>query len=405
MKVALVSTYCLDSTMPLAKHLADQNIETHLFGLMPQYNQNVFVVDFSNSKQPNGFIKSNILSKKMGSGLCEYLALVKSRFFIFPAGSGKKTFFSDIYYAYKFCNYLIKHRFDVIHLIHTGNRFSLLLMHILKKQNLIQTLHEVTAHNGDTNYYDIRILKTLIANNIPIIFHSNISMDRFLEFRSSVTSTDFNKTLYKMLRFSLYETYSHFLPEKDKIDLQSTDRSVPIILHFGRIVPYKGIDILIDAIKIIQKKQPVHLIVAGEGDPYFNFDEIISYEFINYSISNEEIIELITKCTLVVCPYRSASQSGIPMSVFPFNKPIIVSNMEGFKDIVDHNITGLVVEKMDPVSFAEAIESLISNKALRKQMALNIEKKFREGDFFWPNIAKATKNFYNMSLNKNIKLP
>ena len=151
MKVALISAYSIDATMPLTKHLAQEDVDVHLFGIMPNYNQNVFVVDFTSYRQPNGFIKSDILAQKMGKGLCDYLSKLKTKFFIFPAGSGKRTFFSDIYYAWKFSRHLIKGKFDVIHFIHTGNRFSLMIMHLLKKQHLIQTLHEVTAHTGHTN--------------------------------------------------------------------------------------------------------------------------------------------------------------------------------------------------------------------------------------------------------------
>ena len=198
-----------------------------------------------------------------------------------------------------------------------------------------------------------------------------------------------------MLRFSLYETYMQFLPDTGNNTKQFIEGgSTAVVLHFGRIVPYKGIDILIDAIKIVQKKRPVHLIVAGDGDPYFNFDGIDSYQFFNYSISNEEIIHFIMSCTFVVCPYRSASQSGIPMTVFPFNKPIIASRTGGFKEIIEHNETGILVSDMDPSSFADAIETLITDKVLRRKMAINIDRKFKQGEFSWPTIAKETINFY-----------
>ncbi|MEP7110011.1 MAG: glycosyltransferase family 4 protein [Ferruginibacter sp.] len=401
MKVAIVSAYCLDSTMPLAMHLAEEDLDVHLYGIMPRYNQNVFVVDFSKNKQPNGFIKYDVLSEKMGKSLCQYLSRVKTRFFVFPAGAGKKAFFPDIYYAWKFSRQIIKGKFDTVHLIHTANRFSLLLMHFLKKQNIIQTLHEVTAHSGDTSSYYIKILKLLIKRNVPVIFHSRISKDRFLEYRASVTQSNIGKDLYTMFRFSLYETYNHFLPDTGNSTQQSVNGSIPVILHLGRVVPYKGIDILIDAVKIIQKNQPIHLIVAGGGDPYFNFDGIDSYEFINYAVSNEEIIDLIKKCTLVVCPYRSASQSGIPMTVFPFNKPVIASNIGAFSEIIEDNKTGILVDKLDAVSFANAIGTLVSNKEMQDEMAANIDKKYKHGEFSWSNIAKETAGFYRRHLKTN----
>ncbi len=394
MKIALVSFYCLDSTMPLAKHLADENVDVHLYGLMPQFNQNVFVIDFTNNRQPNGFIKSDILTQKMGKGLCNYLSVLTTKFFIFPAGSGKRYLFSDIYYAWRLSRHLIRRKFEVIHLIHTSGRFSLMVMYLLRNQHLIQTLHEVTAHTGDTDSDNLTTLKNLVKYEIPVIFHSLISKERFLAFRSSISSKPLNNDLYKMIRFSLYETYDFFSSNEKNEKEQTTNRTIPIVLHFGRIVPYKGIDILIDAVKIIQKTQKVHLIVAGGGDPYFNFDGVDSYEFINNTISNEEIINLIKKCTLVVCPYRSASQSGIPMTVFPFQKPIVASNMDGFKEVIEHNITGLIVDKMDAASFAHAIDKLIMNEDLRQKMANNIKNKFVKGEFSWENIAKETISFY-----------
>ena len=399
MKVALVSSYCLDSTMPLARHLAEENIEIQLFAIMPKYNQNFYVVDFSKNKQKSGFVNNDILIKQMGNNLCQYLSSIKTKFFVYPAGAGKKNFFQDIYYAWKFSRHLIKNNFDVVHLIHTANRFSILLFYFLKGQKIIQTLHEVTDHSGDTTSYNIWIMKILIRNNIPVIFNSQISKDRFLSYRASITNSKFDVDLYKMIRFGLYETYRNFFSGDS--NRQNKNDAIPIILHFGRIVPYKGIDILSDAVKIVQLTHPVHLIVAGKGDSYFNLEGIKSYEFLNYAISNEEIIDLVKKCTMVVCPYRSVSQSGIPMTVFLFNKPIIASNIGGFREIIEHNKTGILVDKVDACSFANAIECLISNNELQESIAFNIDKNFKYGEFSWPNIAKETVKFYNYQLSNH----
>jgi glycosyltransferase involved in cell wall biosynthesis len=393
MKVALISFYCLDSTLPLAKHLADENNEIHVFGMVSQYNQNAFVVDFTSNRQPNGFIKSNILSKKIGKHLRGYLSGLRTNFFIFPAGIRFRNLFPDIWYAWQFSRYLKKEKFDIIHLIHTGNRFSLLILDFLKNQRIIQTLHEVTGHSGDTNRNAVRLMKKLIDKNIPVIFHSYISKERFFDFRSSVTTKPLDEKLYTMIRFGLYETYKLNACDENCVQ-QKDNASIPIILYFGRIAPYKGIDILIDAIRLIQKKQPVHLIVAGVGTPYFSFNGINSYEFRHYAISNDEIIDLIKNCTMVVCPYRSASQSGIPMTVFAFKKPIVASNMEGFKGIIEHNITGLIVDEITATSFANSIEQLVRDKALRQSIANNITEKFSAGEFSWSSIAKETLDFY-----------
>ena len=398
MKIAFIANYMLESVAPLAKNMVAKNHEVHVYATMPKRSQNMFVVDFSDSPQPNGFISDGIKQQQMGATLLKYLAGVKFDFFIFPAGSGKRTFFTDIYYAWQLSQQLKQEKFDIINVIHTCNRFTLLLMFFLKKECLVQTLHEVTAHSGDTSTYEIRIMNQLIKKNIPIIFHSHISLERFIKYRKSVDPLPIPDGLYQMIRFGLYETYTHHLPVVKNEMKKATHNGVPVILHFGKIVPYKGIDILIEAIKIIQQNTPVHLIVAGAGKPYFTFDGVNSYEFINSSLSTEKIVSLIEQSVMVVCPYKSGSQSGIPPSVFPFNKPIVASNTGGFKEVIDDNVTGLIIDNNTPETLAKTILRLLNDKELQKNMAANIQQKFKLGEFSWQEITKQTISFYEKHL-------
>ena len=174
-------------------------------------------------------------------------------------------------------------------------------------------------------------------------------------------------------------------------------------MNFGRIVPSKGIHFLVEAVKILQERYPIHLTIAGSGQPYFDFQAIKSYDFINRFISNEEIVTLIEKCDVVVLPYISASQSGVPMTVYTFNKPIIASNIAGFKEVIEHLKTGILVNNINVQSFASAIEFLSANKELKEEMSRNIKEKYSNGEFSWPFIADKTLNFYEKHL-RNIKV-
>jgi len=175
------------------------------------------------------------------------------------------------------------------------------------------------------------------------------------------------------------------------------------ILNFGRIVPSKGIHFLIDAVKQLQITHPIHLTIAGEGQPYFDLSEIKSYEFINRFITNEEIVTLIKECDVVVLPYTSASQSGIPMTVFAFNKPIIASNIDGFKEVIDNFETGILVDHLDKDSLAKSIEIFLSDSNLKSKMRENIKNKYTSGDFSWPSIAAKTVDFYAEQITRNFK--
>jgi glycosyltransferase involved in cell wall biosynthesis len=200
-----------------------------------------------------------------------------------------------------------------------------------------------------------------------------------------------------MIRFGLFETYKCF--SNPSVKLSGNEKIT--ILNFGRIVPNKGINLLIEAVRILQDKYPIHLIVAGEGKPYFDFNGIKSYQFINRFISNEEIVNLIESCSMVVLPYTSASQSGVPMTVYSFCKPVVASNIAGFKEVIDHLKTGILVDEITGKGFASSIEILLANADIMRDMEQNIKMKYSEGEFSWTAIAAQTLRFYKELLKGN----
>ena len=392
MKVAIISFHCFDSTMPLAKNLLLKGVEVDLYCVMKQYNQNGYVFDLTNNIQPNGFVDSKIVKSAMGDKLLNYLSKINTKVFIYPVRRLQKYLLGDLYYAYKLTREIKKNNYDAIHIIPLAGRFPFFLWLLLKKQKIILTLHEVTFHESKTPYIEILKLKWLVKNSIPIIFQSYTTKNRFIYFREKVLKKIEEKDNLTMIRFGLYQTYNCFTNQKFSSHIANKGESN--ILFLGRIVPYKGIHFLIDAVKILQEQYPIHLVVAGNGEPYFDFKDVKSYDFINRSVSNEEIVRLIEECDLVVLPYTSASQSGIPMTVFVFNKPIIASNIDGLSEVIDHMKTGILVDKLNGQSFADSIEKLLIDIELQKKMEDNIRKKYNEGEFSWSTIADKTVNFY-----------
>ena len=396
MKIAIVAFYMMEPTIPLAKHISLEGVDVDLYSILPRGNQNTFVFDFTNNKQPIGFVNPAIVRTVMGEKLYRYVSRLNTKVFIYPDRRFQKLILKDLYYAFKFSRYLRKKKYDVIHINHISGRFWLFLYLFIKKKKVIQTLHEVTSHQSKTSSLQIENLKSLIKNSTPIIFHSDAAKQRFIEFRRTVTAKEIKKDTLVMIRFSLYETFHCFTNQHSK---RAKNGKINI-LNFGRIVPYKGIHILIDAIKLLQDQYPIHLVIAGSGTPYFDFKDVKSYEFINKSLSNEKIVSLIESCDMIVLPYTSVSQSGIPMTVFSFNKPIIASNIAGFKEVIDNMQTGILVDNLNPDAFASSIEILAKNKELREIMSSNIEKKYKEGEYSWKSIAEKTISFYKEQLHQ-----
>ena len=401
MKVAIVSFFAMETTIPLARHLSLGGVDIDLYSLLPQGYQNTFVFDFINNKQPDGFVDSNITRTALGKNLYNYLGNVNTQVFIFPDRRFDEYTLKDMYYAFLLAKYIKKRKYDLIHIIHSDNRFWFFFNFFIRKEKVVQTLHEVTSHEANNSYPGMRRLNLLIKKSTPIIFHSQISRNRFIEYRHIFKTKRINDDNLVMIRFGLFETYKCFSNQtahpgnNDEIN----------ILNFGRIVPYKGIHLLIEAVRILQDKYPIHLIVAGEGMPYFDFKDIKSYEFINRFISNEEIVRLIESSSMVVLPYTSASQSGVPMTVYSFFKPVVASNIAGFKEVIDHLKTGILVDDLTGKSFASSIEILLANDDIKTEMGKNIKLKYSEGEFSWSFIADQTLKFYKKQLETKYKNP
>ncbi len=162
-----------------------------------------------------------------------------------------------------------------------------------------------------------------------------------------------------------------------------------IVLFFGFIRKYKGLDILLDAMQLIAAKQQpsaqkIKLLIAGEfyGDrkPY---DEQIEKLNIQDSlilhtdfIADSEVKYYLCSADVVVQPYRSATQSGVTPLAYHFEKPMIVTNVGGLPSLVPDGKVGLIAEP-DAASIADKI----------------IEYFDKGEDFFLPHLVEEKKKY------------
>lgn len=142
------------------------------------------------------------------------------------------------------------------------------------------------------------------------------------------------------------------------------DETCKLILFFGYVRKYKGLDILIDAMKIlVEKDASFRLLIVGEfydsPSEYeqqivkLNLDAFVQIK--NEFVPNEEVSKYYQPADVVVLPYRSATQSGILNVAYGFGKPVIVTNVGGLSEFVDDGRTGLIVEPNSAKSIAEGI--------------------------------------------------
>lgn len=192
------------------------------------------------------------------------------------------------------------------------------------------------------------------------------SCDGFVAMSRSVLNDlgQFTSNTNKM--FIPHPVYDNFGEKVDKDIARGylhIDENEKLILFFGLIRQYKGLDWLIEAMNDPQLRQlNVKLLIAGEYyEPTEPYEQLIA----KYSlqdrvllhtrfIPNDEVKYYFSAADMVVQPYRRATQSGISQMAYHFERPMLVTNVGGLPEIVPHNQVGYVVEP-NPSAIAQAI--------------------------------------------------
>jgi len=229
------------------------------------------------------------------------------------------------------------------------NFFWLFLLKLRRIKNIIIDYHDPIEHSDSQASKMLYLVKKQFnALSKNILIHNKSVIPEF-------------EKLYNI--DSLKIVYTPF----GKIPLHKIYRIAPTkyiknsLLFFGRLSPYKGIDYLIEAAKIVRKRIPdLKVIIAGSGKLYFDITGIQNnntFQIINRYIPNNELAQLIQESSFVVCPYTDATQSGVVMTAYAFHKPVIATKVGGLSEVVINNFTGKLVPPKDPVALAEAINA------------------------------------------------
>ena len=194
-------------------------------------------------------------------------------------------------------------------------------------------------------------------------------------------------------------TYLRLFPSEDNT------YTSPYILFFGNITPYKGVEYLLNAMKIVHQKHPeLNLIVAGGGKYYFdtsNYNEASYITILNRFIPDEELASLISRSLFVVVPYVEATQSGVVMSAYAFDKPCIATNVGGLPEMVKKGEYGEIVEPKNSEQLADSIVSLFLNRERLTTYSNNIHRDYDLGDKSWFNVVNGLDTIYESIINEN----
>jgi glycosyltransferase involved in cell wall biosynthesis len=268
---------------------------------------------------------------------------------------------------------------------------SAFVIPFLKKWGRVISIHDPVAHTGEGTLGAELVKKLAVLGADQIIVHSKEAKHNLIK-KYNIPAGKVN-TLY----LGVLDIFKNWVTKQIPEDPNT-------ILFFGRISPYKGIQYLIEAVPLIKKAIPdVKIVIAGNGTFNFDIEHIqadTTYEIINRYIPNNELVDLIQRSTLVVCPYTDATQSGVIMTALAFNKAVVATSVGGIPEIVQDDITGKLVPPRNHAALADAIIDLLINSQKRELIKNNIEIMCSQGNLSWNRIAQQTMEVYSKAIKK-----
>lgn len=185
------------------------------------------------------------------------------------------------------------------------------------------------------------------------------------------------------------------LPEEKPLPTELQGAEGPVILFFGLLRPYKGIDTLLEAFRRINGAE---LWIAG--NPRMDLEPLRQLvaeapgrvRFLARFIEDDEIPAIMRRADIVTLPYRDVEHSGVLYAALAFGKPLVLSAVGGFPEVAEAGAARLVPPE-DPEALATTLAELVSDEAARKELAGSAARA-ATGAYSWDEAAHRTLALY-----------
>lgn len=278
---------------------------------------------------------------------------------------------------------------DVVHFQHWHLWFNMALP--LVKAPLVLTIHDPTHHIGDRGAEKTPqpIMNLGYRRAAQVIVHSREVKERVVG-ELGIPA----RTVHVIPHIALGD-------ETAFSDVQEDDA---LVLFFGRIWEYKGLDYLIRAEPLIMERVPqARFMIAGEGEDFTRYRRMMAHpdRFIvhNEYISDEQRAQYFRRASVVVLPYIEASQSGVIPVAYTFGKPVVATRVGGLPEMVEDGETGYLVPPSDEKALANSIVRLLSDRDLRRRMGENGKRKL-DAECSPDAVARQTLAVYQAALHR-----
>lgn len=290
---------------------------------------------------------------------------------------------------------------DVVHFqFFRRSKFESLMFPVLRALGikLVHTVHNVVPHENSKIDYWLR--NQVYQSSHVLIAHSQRTKEKLLD------AFDLDPNKIEVVPMG---TSDHYLP-KEMIEKQVAKATLNIpadqkvLLFFGYIRDYKGVDILLNAFEqVAQQLEDVTLIIAGlphTEELAAKYDAILGNMtaqnrviYVPQFIDIEDVPTYFGAADAIALPYKAIDQSAVIHVAHSFGRPVIASSVGDFIEFVEEGKTGYLAQPNDPNSLAGKIIEAFQDGTKLEEMAAHVAE-LNKGKYSWDDVGRITIDVY-----------
>ncbi len=253
-----------------------------------------------------------------------------------------------------------------------------------RRRPLVITAHDLLGL--DASAARRRVQARLLRRFDALIVHSAAGRERLVDL------LEIDAARVHVIPHGAFSHLAELAPAALPPELAGAPPERLVVLNFGLIRPYKGLDVLLDAWRGIDDAE---LWVVGR--PRFDISALRAaappnVRFATRFVSDGELAACFRAASLVVLPYREIEQSGVLAAALAFGSPLLASDVGGFAEVAAAGAARLVPPGNAPALRA-AIEQLVSSPGDREELASRA-RALAAGAWSWDRVAAQTRALY-----------
>jgi glycosyltransferase involved in cell wall biosynthesis len=267
--------------------------------------------------------------------------------------------------------------------------FQALDRHLLPRKPTVLTAHDLLPREPRPG--QVRAQRRLYGAVDAVIAHSEFGRRELVE----QVGVDAGKV--RVVRHGAFDYLTRVPPSlPEELTPPGASPTTPVVLFFGLLRPYKGLDVLLDAWRSLDADAELWIV----GRPRMDIAPLLrraprSTRFVPRFVTDPELAACFARANLVVLPYLATERfdfSGVLATALAFGKPAVVTDVGGFREVEQAGAARLV-RPGDARSLAQALGALLFDRQARERLAEGA-RTAAAGSYSWTQAAERTLALY-----------